>query len=1621
MRYRVNLLGAIEQALKGLQGYGIMALELIQNADDAGSKSLSIDARDEALVVCNDSSFTTCGLLDEECPWAASGDPSGLIRPCNFHAIVEMASRSKVPAAEQIGRFGIGFVSVYQITDTPIIRSSGIELQLNPKTQEVTKREIVASPGSQFVLPWASTESDVRRGLNASPTPVDVADKVISEAELVLQESLLFLRHVETVELRRNGTLLARVEIDRSGENVALRFEPSGITQQWFIIARAADDVLAAKNLFKRFEALTRLDRSTKVSVAVPVNLEKVDGLLYAYLPTRQSSGMPIHINADFFPHASRQAIVLEGEQHERYWNEALIETAAAAVADNFVRLRDLLGAIRFWALAEAAFQRKGEPAFQAFWEKFGTKAKETGSVWTTQEEWRIPSNTALPPDSMTADDQTAIAELGLPIIHSELRRHWTVMSSIGAQQLRLSGVVTVLESLGADATRGGADRLRQLWSAIDLLISVSTDRVGLNGVLERLKKVPFMLDLADRPASPEAVRRLPETVSADMLQKFVPLRRIMNHQLLKFTNLVPLVGEYVLNDLASDLGGLIVDEASARSVIGESDGEVRQFYVLLTSFPSDRGSELARMALEEVPLLRTGTGFVSPSRGQLPGDFLDPIGHFQIVETHLFVSGMDQFAKKVLQVRVLTFQRYIVDHLEQIIVSGVTKQQYRALLAEIIKHRSELDQAGAFEALSDIAFVRTRAGTWARPADVYFWAAPLASILGEDESRWVDEEWLPEVILARARDVYEALGMPFTVAAEHIVERLTDIGENDDNKVEEIAAATAPIIRYVLERWMHFDEDDREVLSQLQDVAFLTAVIDGKLDEEHRYEPTDVYRAGRAAGFASQVPVVEMPALRATGPHVTDFLDLIGMPSEPLTKVIVEHLENCMATGTQVNDLTYVMLNERLERSDGVAAIDRLLETDFIYVNDVGFIGAGEVFWIPQAFGAHWHAANAGMRRREQLYRHLGVVDSPEPRHFAALALKISSEGHASDADCHIHSRCIMALAEALEREDAGAVQAVDMLVDTYAFLDLNGDPIWTGDAIWLDSEQLAAPFGSELYNRLIRLDGISRAAASRFVKRVNVPALTDIACFALAQEPDGRISEEATTLLQNRADLILWLAPNRAARKALNDILPRLEIRLSDRLMVQAEIGAFDPPVRSPETSTSAYLDPHEGRLHLRSTTGRVEWTSAFRAIFAEVERFCPTAEIPPLCMTAAHIMSQAEWIDAEQMLRETGFKAPEDDYQIEVGPEIQDTSEGEYPGEHDMGSEEVTNSDSRGSEASCESGDVHRKLAPGGERPSTRQEPQSDFIGNGRDDGDDGSSDASAEPVGRDHLAKIEPEGSATDDEGYGSASSRGGFGDDPPDQIAASSGKEAHGEHSKDTPGGSPHGLSSAFGRKQGDARHETSDRQVRRSRMLAYVARGASHGQKDAPNGSSGEDITSLIDAAAMKAALNYERARGREPEQQPQLNRGFDIISRSSAGKRRLIEVKGLENEWTERGIKLSHVQFAMAREHPDEFWIYVVENVRDMERQRVTAIGNPFSKVEEYWFDHNWRDASEEKASSREINLNIGLKVRHALWGRGTIVEIKSRGAIPFVVVDFGAIEGRRGLPFNSSLQVVD
>ena len=58
--YSHDLIGGIRSHLAGLQGYDVMALELIQNADDAKADAITFDITEQGLLVFNSGQFTYC-------------------------------------------------------------------------------------------------------------------------------------------------------------------------------------------------------------------------------------------------------------------------------------------------------------------------------------------------------------------------------------------------------------------------------------------------------------------------------------------------------------------------------------------------------------------------------------------------------------------------------------------------------------------------------------------------------------------------------------------------------------------------------------------------------------------------------------------------------------------------------------------------------------------------------------------------------------------------------------------------------------------------------------------------------------------------------------------------------------------------------------------------------------------------------------------------------------------------------------------------------------------------------------------------------------------------------------------------------------------------------------------------------------------------------------------------------------------------------------------------------------------------------------------------------------------------------------------------------------------------
>jgi hypothetical protein len=1262
LSYEADLCGNIEQALKALQGYGVMALELIQNADDAGAGTLRIDARDDSLVIVNDAGFSRCSLERAQCDWSGGtvAEAEGR-RSCNFHAITRMGGRSKLGAQDQIGRFGIGFVSVYQITDTPVVRSGGVEYTLNPREGRARRRDVDLAPGTEFVLPWAFSNSAVREAIHANVVPVDVADRVVREIADVLPSSVLFLRHLRQIDLCRSGRVVGSIEIARTDRGVDLAIDPGRQVQRWVVQSRDAGDIVARERLHERFPGLAELNRSTTVSVAIPADVE-VEGLLYAYLPTRKETGLPLHINADFFPHASRQEIVLESESQERFWNEAMISAAAEIIRERFDLIKETLGHRRLWQLGTAASLLAGKSkAFSSFWASFSEAAKASESVWAIGGRWARPASVRSTPAQMPEPEQTALASFGLSILDPSLREHLNALSSTGVAPLKMADIATALVAIGVGPISAANPELKRLWSAINMMLEPPTRTLFSTQatIVAPLMPIPFLLDWSGAPVSPDGAWRLPENVPAELVRSVLPDLTAVDAEIMQHVNIARHIDLLDLDRYAELLARAVTDAAGAAEFFGPSDDRLRSTYRLFTLMWREDQQTNAGAMLSETPLLRNADGrFTPPSRAVLPGDFQDPTGWFHLVDLAPFPVGMSRFAEVVLGVGVMRFEEFVSQHLEDAICRGITREQYTVIMSGIADHRHQLSDV--LDALAEIPFVLNRAGEFALPRDCYFWDAGIEAVLGRDPARWIDPSALPTETARQQqlRDLFESkLGMPTRAAAQHVVERVREIAESSEAPAE-VKKDLTPIFRHILESWSRLGEDYRQELAELADIEFLPAQVDGEPDEKNLYLPEEVYRAGRAPGFSTQVPIIDLAPLRENRRAVNELLDLIGVPEEPETSVVVNHLIACIEGGRDPHSLTYLILGERCDAQDDLASIDRLRDLPFIFDPNIGYLRSSRVFWSDPPIGRYWHKANSRMLERQSLFTRLGVAVAPEPRHYAELVLEIAA-APVTGAEAAVHARCLRHLAEAARDAAAGAAEALDLLAQEESLLSRSGDPIWPGDALWLDSELHLAPFGDDLDAMVVEPpQDCDVAALPRLYARLGAAPLSTRVRLELAQVPDAVPDEAASQALRERADLLLRLPPTNSARAELRRLLYGVSLRLAPTLLTRAELVQDGVSHRSETIEARAFVDAEEPAIYLAG--GRISWIVVARHLFDALAPLCPSHDMRSLAGTASVILQAPTLEDAGDAMASLGYAEQLREDEIESGEELTDADD-------------------------------------------------------------------------------------------------------------------------------------------------------------------------------------------------------------------------------------------------------------------------------------------------------------------------------------------------------------------------
>jgi hypothetical protein len=226
----VDHLGFIRQTLRELAGYSTLAFELIQNADDTDEAQratrLRFDIRDEALWVEDDGGFTDCGdqdLSPDECLFYDEHE-----HMCDFHSFRLPWGADKRLRDDTTGVFGIGFTAVYQITDRPEI-ISGTRCWVVDETAGPYDRiseDPVEPPheGTRIILPWARDSNSLfRRKVGAAAVPEDAKNRLRRALEESLPPAMLFLRHLQQIELALDGHVIRVFTREADGDEIVIK------------------------------------------------------------------------------------------------------------------------------------------------------------------------------------------------------------------------------------------------------------------------------------------------------------------------------------------------------------------------------------------------------------------------------------------------------------------------------------------------------------------------------------------------------------------------------------------------------------------------------------------------------------------------------------------------------------------------------------------------------------------------------------------------------------------------------------------------------------------------------------------------------------------------------------------------------------------------------------------------------------------------------------------------------------------------------------------------------------------------------------------------------------------------------------------------------------------------------------------------------------------------------------------------------------------------------------------------------------------------------------------------------------------------------------------------------
>lgn len=276
--------------------------ELLQNAEDADATWASFQLTPNAVLFDHD------------------GRP---FERRDIEGITGIGNTTKLEEANKIGCFGIGFKSVYVVSERPEVHCSIEGKSVAFAIRDLVVPELIAGahgPSStRFVLPLPP---------NSAAATVT---KIRSTLEQAGPRSLLYLQQLKRLDWT-DGSVVARCVVEDGDEGLrTLRSTVNGKPEQ-------TDRFLVLERPVRRDDAES--DLSVKIAMRLndggEIVPESTPTRLSVFFETEDQTGLHLHVHGPFQLTDNRANIKRENE-----WNERVVDELAALLAESLPKLRD--------------------------------------------------------------------------------------------------------------------------------------------------------------------------------------------------------------------------------------------------------------------------------------------------------------------------------------------------------------------------------------------------------------------------------------------------------------------------------------------------------------------------------------------------------------------------------------------------------------------------------------------------------------------------------------------------------------------------------------------------------------------------------------------------------------------------------------------------------------------------------------------------------------------------------------------------------------------------------------------------------------------------------------------------------------------------------------------------------------------------------------------------------------------------------------------------------------------------------------------------------------------------------------------------------------------------------